>query len=1313
MPPQAHLKPDKLETDPTDADAEKKFKHWLKCFQNYAAGLPDEEAPKTAKLNLLINFISPLAFSIIENIADYDTAITTLTNSYKKEVNLLYARHILATRKQRSDESMDDYLRNLKLLAKDCEFAAVTAAEHHNESVRDAFISGLRAPYIRQRLLENATLTLDAAFTTARSLEVAQKNAETYTTPNLTCSAIEQDTPSNRSRPPENPETSENLVAASRFNNYRRPYKPQNSTYDRNEKCYFCGYDKHASGRRECPAKDTVCSKCHIKGHYARVCRSNPAPSSRVMAATYPNYPEDNSMPQPPPEYSPPDPVLPTSWPPNSANLWAICSTSQNGCTNHPLSQSMENVDINGHPVKATADSASSSSFIHPDKAKQLKLPLIPVDQDYEVGMASNSLKATSTVYCNVELRIKDRTYQNIKLFVLPNLCTSLILGLDFLSKHKSVILNYGGTEPPLSICGLSTLKTEPKSLFSNLAPDCKPIADSRRRYSLEDQAFIAQEITRMLKEDIIEPSKSPWRAQVVVVQKEDKKRLAVDYSQTINLYTQLDAYPLPLISDLINQIAQNGVYSTVDLASAYHQLLIKSEDRPYTAFEANGRLYQFKRLPFGVTNGVSIFQREMDQIIDDRSLKGVYPYLDNITICGKTQEEHDTNLANFLAAAEETNLKYNPNKCEFNTRKLRLLGYVIEKDQIRPDPERMRPLEELPPPHDQKSLKRCLGFFSYYSKWIPNFSEKIRPVAKVTQFPISREAIEAIEAMKADIRKAVMCSIDETIPFQVECDASEHALAATLNQNGKPVAFFSRALKPHELLYPSVEKEAMSIIEAIRYWRYLLAPRRFTLVTDQRSVSFMFDTNIKAKKIKNEKILRWRMELSTYNYDIHYRPGRLNESPDALSRPGRLNESPEAISRVCAASPGPSLQQYHEDLCHPGVTRLLHFVKTRNLPFSVEEVRAARRNCPDCLECKPLFHKPEKSHLIKATKPMERLNVDFKGPLPTTNKNAYFLNVVDEFSRFPWAFPCPNVDASTVSQCLTQLFTMCGFPNYIHSDRGSAFISAELKAFLSAKGIASSKTTPYNPQGNGQVEKENSTIWKAVVVTLKSKGLPISRWQEVLPQVLHATRSLLCTATNDTPHERFFSFPRRAAAGPSLPVWLLSPGPVFLKRHVRNRKTDPLVEPVELLEANPTYTHIQFPDGRESTVSIRDLAPALPSRDTQNTECRVTAEQPIVQPPAPVISARPAPMQPLMQSPVTPTQPVHQSRASPAPMQPLMQSPVTPSQHVLMQSPVTPSQPVRPPAKTVQPLMGRSGAGWCNVNQDNILPDTKRNRST
>ena len=230
----------------------------------------------------------------------------------------------------------------------------------------------------------------------------------------------------------------------------------------------------------------------------------------------------------------------------------------------------------------------------------------------------------------------------------------------------------------------------------------------------------------------------------------------------------------------------------------------LKSEDRCYTAFEANGRLYHFLRLPFGVTNGVSIFQREMDHIVDTYSLKGTFPYLDNITICGKTQQEHDTNLANFISAAKDLNLNYNDEKCEFNTKKLSLLGCVIENGEIRPDPERMRPLETLPLPHDQKSLKRCLGFFSYYSKWVPNFSEKIRPLVKTTTFPVSQDAAKAMETMKEDIKASVVTCIDESIPFQVECDASDHALAATLNQQGRPVAFFSRTLQPYEMIYPS-----------------------------------------------------------------------------------------------------------------------------------------------------------------------------------------------------------------------------------------------------------------------------------------------------------------------------------------------------------------------------------------------------------------------------------------------------------------------------------------------------------------------------
>jgi hypothetical protein len=359
--------------------------------------------------------------------------------------------------------------------------------------------------------------------------------------------------------------------------------------------------------------------------------------------------------------------------------------------------------------------------------------------------------------------------------------------------------------------------------------------------------------VGRLLKEDIIRRSKSPWRAQVVVTggRANQKRRLAIDYSETINKYTLLDAYPLPRIDDTVNQIAQYKVYSTIDLKSAYHQVPIREEDMPYTAFQADGGLYEFKRLPFGVTNGVALFQREMDRFVQVNSLDGVIPYMDNVTICGKDQMHHDQNLDKFMEAARKYNLTYNESKCEFSTTKLAILGYIIENGEMRPDPERLKPLLELSPPVDLRSQKRIMGFFAYYSKWICNFSDKIKVLKEVKQFPLSKEALDAFQSLKDEVVRSVVGAIDESVMFTVETDASDGALAATLNQAGRPVAFFSRTLKSSEVNQASVEKEAQAIVEAVRYWRHYLTCRHFKLITDQRSVAFMFNANPKGK-IKN-----------------------------------------------------------------------------------------------------------------------------------------------------------------------------------------------------------------------------------------------------------------------------------------------------------------------------------------------------------------------------------------------------------------------------------------------------------------------------
>ena len=474
------------------------------------------------------------------------------------------------------------------------------------------------------------------------------------------------------------------------------------------------------------------------------------------------------------------------------------------------------------------------------------------------------------------------------------------------------------------------------------------------------------------------------------------------------------------------------------------------------------------------------------------------------------------------------------------------MLGYVVEKGIVRPDPERFLALDNLGVPQNIASQRRVLGLFSYYSKWITKFSEKIRLLNTNTVFPHPDDVILCFQTLKDYIKSDALSCIDESIPFDVETDASDYAIAATLNQGGRPVAFCS-TLNKSEKNHTLIEKEAYAIVEALRKWRYLLVGRLFKVITDQQAVSFIFN-NRRGGKVKNDKINRWRFELSEFKYDIVYRHGSENVAPDALSRACTINMD------------WSQLRDIHDSLCHPGITRLLHFIRSRNLPYSIQDIKTMTSNCEICVELKPIFHK-SCGTLIKATQPFERLNIDFKGPLPSASVNKYILTVVDEYSRYPFALPCKDMNSSTVILCFRQLFSLFGTPAYIHSYRAPNLLSKEVKYFLCKHGIASSKTSHYTPKGNGQVERYNGVIWKTVTLSLRGKNMNIKNWESVLAESLHAIRSLLCTSTNQTPHERLFKFQRRAATGISMPSWLMIPGPVYLRRYAKNSKYDPSVE--------------------------------------------------------------------------------------------------------------------------------------------------------
>ena len=188
---------------------------------------------------------------------------------------------------------------------------------------------------------------------------------------------------------------------------------------------------------------------------------------------------------------------------------------------------------------------------------KFLNLPKYPEHRN--IIIAQSSLSAKILGFCTVDLELGGKQCSKIRLSVLGGLCADLLLGLDFQSQHQSVIFHHGGPQPPLEVCGHSMLKVGIPELFANLTADCHPIVTKWRRYSHDDRKFIDAVAKRLLKEGM-EPSNSPWRAQVVVSRNENnKKRLVIDYSQTLNCFTMLDAYPLPRIDETVNSIAQQS----------------------------------------------------------------------------------------------------------------------------------------------------------------------------------------------------------------------------------------------------------------------------------------------------------------------------------------------------------------------------------------------------------------------------------------------------------------------------------------------------------------------------------------------------------------------------------------------------------------------------------------------------------------------------------------------------------------------------------------------------------------------------------
>lgn len=579
-------------------------------------------------------------------------------------------------------------------------------------------------------------------------------------------------------------------------------------------------------------------------------------------------------------------------------------------------------------------DSGSAVTILGNNSHKRLTNYNLNICTDESITViAAGGQRISSLGYILLPVVFEDK-FSLIKAHVIPEIETTLILGIDFwrnfnlCPKYLTNTDNLFVSDP-----GLSEISNSPEiklNSFDNLLDSQKLIANSiiqqfqdisfaekglgrthlikhridtgnaepiRQRYyrmSPDKQRIISEQVDEMLALDVIEPCESPWSSPVLVVGKKDgNPRFCLD-SRKLNSITKKDAYSLPYISEILDNLKDAKYLSSVDLSKAFWQTMIDESDREKTAFYVPGRgTFMFKVTAFGLTNAPATQQRLVDHLFGPEFELKVFAYLDDIIIVSKTFDEHVALLLRVLQKLSSANLTINLDKCLFFRSQLRYLGYIVDAQGLRTDPDKVGAILNYPTPTNRKEVKRFLGTASWYRRFIPQFSTIAGPLNKLTSSKKSAPAfLWCLEAEKAFlelksrlVQAPILACPNFLYPFEVHTDASNFGIGAMLAQNidgvEHPVAFMSRTLSKPERNYSTTEREALAVLVAIEHWRcYLENDKTFTVYTDHSALKWFLSLSN-----PTGRLARWGVRLSSFNFEIKHRRGKDNVVPDALSR--------------------------------------------------------------------------------------------------------------------------------------------------------------------------------------------------------------------------------------------------------------------------------------------------------------------------------------------------------------------------------------------------------------------------------------------